>query len=542
MSQGKRAGRGISGLEKGRESPEVLAFAFLLAGFFLLPLLLASPFSPGGARERESSHVESARPGRIRWHPFGKEAFKLARSEDKPVLLSIVASWCHWCHVMEKETYGDREIARLINSSFIPIRVDRDERPDLDRHFQALLKAFSGESGLPLTAFLTPEGELFWGGTFFPPEDKGGQLGLRSLLPRLYRAYKERRGEVREVARTLSREVAELGARRLKATSLSAPALKALEDALISQTRLRHGGFGQREGPQFPRGPALQFLLTRHFRTGRPGLLLSARLTLDAMARGGIYDQLGGGFHRYAVDPGWRLPHLEKLTGPNAMLLTVYAEAYRATGEERYKRVAHGTADFALRELADRKGGGFFASLDSDSEPGDNGTYYRWRAAEVRALMPEPMARAAILHLGLSPADRLLKLDSLGRIPFIEKSPEEVASTLSLSPSRAEALLEQAKKRLLKARERRKPPSLDRRKYTDLNALMISAFLRASRALGREDLKSFALLSLEALIRRAYREGEGFCHLCSPAGPRVEGFLRDQAAAALALLDGYEVS
>ncbi|MBX6316615.1 MAG: thioredoxin domain-containing protein, partial [Isosphaeraceae bacterium] len=308
----------------------------------------------------------------VDWYPWGEEAIARARAEDKPIFLSIGYSACHWCHVMERECFESPEIARLMNDYFINIKVDREERPDLDQIYMAAVQAMTGHGGWPMSVFLTPDLKPFYGGTYFPPEDRHGMPGFPRVLLSVARAWKERRQEIVASAGQLTEQLQAIGQVPPSAGDLKVDLLDNAFRKLSRSFDPTHGGFG--DAPKFPHPMDLKVLLRHHRRTGDPHALHMVRLTLDKMARGGIYDHLGGGFARYSTDDRWLVPHFEKMLYDNALLASVYLEAYQATGEEDFARVARETMDYVLGRMTSPEGG-FYATEDADSE-GVEGKYY----------------------------------------------------------------------------------------------------------------------------------------------------------------------
>ena len=335
------------------------------------------------ANER-SPYLRHASHQKIDWHPWCDEAFERARREDKPVFLSTGAVWCHWCHVMAKESFEDDVIAALLNDLFINIKLDRDERPDIDRRYQQAVAAMGFGSGWPLSVFLTPDREPFFGGTYFPPADQQGRPGFGNVLRSVSTYYRSKRGNAVEYAQ---RVMNALKPEPMKKGELSEATLVDAEQAVLGAVDPENGGFGG--APKFPMPGALEFLIRRSERSADPSVGKAARRMLDAMARGGFHDHLGGGFHRYAVDQAWAIPHFEKMADDNAGLLRNYVDGFAVFGEERYRSVAQGILSF-IREVLSDPEGGFFGSQDADVTPDDEGGYFTWTEDELRkALDPE---------------------------------------------------------------------------------------------------------------------------------------------------------
>ncbi len=442
----------------------------------------------------------------VDWWPWGPEAFEEAKRRDVPVLLSVGYSACHWCHVMAAESFEDERTAAVLNEHFVPVKVDREERPDVDAVYMEAVQAATGQGGWPMTVFLTPDGEPFYFGTYFPPEPRHGMPGFRQVLEGVRTAWRDRRDEVGEVA---TRIVRELSGRRLDYGAAPAPQQAELHAALLELTReydATHGGFGG--APKFPPSMVLEFLLRHHARTGSEAALQMAADTCEAMARGGIYDQLGGGFARYAVDRTFTVPHFEKMLYDNALLCRVYAHLWRATGSDLARRVALETADFLVGELRTEQGG-FASALDADSErPSDTaarsasveggggrraggthgeGAYYVWTVDELRAVLGEEDAQFAARYYGVTP----------------EGSFEEGASVLRLVDGELATgeRIASVRERLLAARARRPRPGRDDKVVAAWNGLAIAALAETGGYFDRPDLVAAALDAADLLVR-----------------------------------------
>ena len=311
-----------------------------------------------------SPYLRSAAHQPVAWYEWGEEAFARARAEDKPILLDIGAVWCHWCHVIDRESYENPEVAELINRLFIPVKVDRDERPDVDARYQAAVSAISGQGGWPLTGFLTPEGKPFFGGTYFPPEDAMGRPGFKRILSTIAEAYKNRRAEVERAAGALADAVAQAETFTGARARFDARVADDLVDSIVRLFDLRNGGFGQT--PKFPHPSALELLLERYQTSREKHMLTVVESTLEKMGRGGVYDQLAGGFHRYSVDERWLVPHFEKMSYDNSELLKNYLHGYQVTGKSFFREVAEGIIGWVNEVLSDQARGGFYASQDAD--------------------------------------------------------------------------------------------------------------------------------------------------------------------------------
>ncbi len=348
-----------------------------------------------------SPYLRSAAHQPVEWYEWGDEAFARARAEDKPILLDIGAVWCHWCHVIDRESYEDPALAALINQFFIPVKVDRDERPDVDARYQTAISAISGQGGWPLTGFLLSDGRPFFGGTYFPPQDAMGRPSFRRVLESIAEAFRVRRDEVEKAAGALLGAVQQAEDSAGARGSWTPGLIRDLSDSILQHFDPHHGGFGS--GPKFPHSAAIDLLLERYQATREPQLLLAARTTLEKMAQGGVYDQLAGGFHRYSVDERWLVPHFEKMSYDNSELLKNYLHGYAVTRNPLFRETALGIIRWVDTTLSDRERGGFFASQDADISLDDDGDYFTWTLDEVRAVLAPDLARVVELYYDVGP-------------------------------------------------------------------------------------------------------------------------------------------
>jgi uncharacterized protein YyaL (SSP411 family) len=495
----------------------------------------------------------------IQWHEFGEEAFAAARTANKPVLLDIGAVWCHWCHVMDRESYDDAEVAAIVNEHYIAVKVDRDERPDIDSRYQAAVGALTGQGGWPLTAFLTPDGKPFYGGTYFPPADQYGRPGLKRVLLSIAQAYREKHGEVLEQAQMVESAISRAESFSAGGGKVSATVVEAILESARKMFDEVNGGFGS--APKFPHPAALDLVMDQYVRTNQCGtdneeLRTIFVTTLEKMARGGVYDQLAGGFHRYSVDERWIVPHFEKMSYDNSELLKNYVHAYQATGDGFFAEVAHDIIRWMDEWLSNRAHGGFYASQDADYSMDDDGDYFTWTLAETKAALAEDEAAVAALYYDIqetgdmhhNPAKNVLYVSSSAR-----SSVEEIARRLNLEEERARTLLAAAQKKMYAARRLRPTPYVDRTVYAGWNAMCVSAYLEAAKVLDLAEVRHFALRSLDRLLSEGWSAERGIKHVIAYSEASsdawaerrdvaIPGVLDDYAFAVIACLDAYEAT
>lgn len=458
----------------------------------------------------------------VDWYPWSKEALARARKEDRPLIISIGYSSCHWCHVMEKESFEDTETARLMNESFVAIKVDREERPDLDSLYIKAVSAMTGRAGWPLTVFATPEGIPFYGGSYFPKEDGFGLPSFKKVLVAVGTAYAKEKGMVDKVTADIERMLRE------KSATVEGEVSEEGQDMAFEASAAYFdqvfGGFGG--GTKFPHAMFLGFLLAYHGRTGRQGALSMVEKSLDAMAMGGIYDHLGGGFHRYSVDERWEVPHFEKMLYDNALLARLYAEAFRETGKPLYREVSLETLSYMLREMKGPSGG-FYASQDADVS-GEEGSYYLWGADEVREALGQG-------------AEKFMRFYSV-----TEEGNHEGRNTLRRSPlSSGTALpddIRSMKEELLRVRSQRKPPETDAKMIAAWNGLALSALAKASGVFKKPDLLEEAKKSASYLLDVLKGPDNTLGRYAFDNASVGRGLLEDYAIFGLGLLDIYGAS
>lgn len=488
----------------------------------------------------------------IQWHEWGEEAFAAAKRENKPMLLDIGAVWCHWCHVMDRESYDDPEVAKIVNEHFIAVKVDRDERPDIDSRYQAAVGALTGQAGWPLTAFLTPDGKPFYGGTYFPPDDRYGRPSFKRVLVSIANAYREKHGEVIEQAQMLTSAIAQAESFAGRSGNVSAAVIDAIAESALKMFDERHGGFGS--APKFPHPAALDLVMEHYARSGNEELLRVFSSTLEHMARGGVYDQLAGGFHRYSVDERWVVPHFEKMCYDNSELLKNYVHAYQSAGNEFFAEVARDIVRWMDEWLSDRAHGGFYASQDADYSMDDDGDYFTWTLDEARAVLTEGEAAVACLHYDVNEIGEM-QHNPAKTVLYVRASVEEIARRLSLTEEQVRELLAAAKKKMYAARLQRPTPYVDKTVYVGWNAMCISSYLDAARVLNLGEARQFALRSLDRLLAEGWHAGAGAGERSTPAlkhviaysDPTAErreisGVLDDYAFTVIACLDAYEAT
>jgi uncharacterized protein len=463
-----------------------------------------------------SPYLLQHRDNPVDWYPWGAEAMARAQEQDRPILLSVGYSACHWCHVMERESFEDPETAAYMNEHFVNVKVDREERPDIDAIYMEAVQAMSGQGGWPMTVFLDPDGVPFYGGTYFPPDESRGMPSFRMVMEAVLVAFRDKREEIRERAPGTRARLGAIGA--LEASS-GLPEEAELERAvanLLAAADERNGGFGG--APKFPPASALGLLLAR-------GERAVVERTLDAMLAGGIYDQLGGGFARYSVDAAWLVPHFEKMLYDNALLARAYLQGWQAFGHERYRRVCEETLDWMLREMRGPEGG-FYSALDADSE-GEEGRFYVWTAAQVREVLGEG-AEPVLEHYGVTEAGNF-----------------EGANVLHLAAGAAAPEpdgLAEARRALLEARAERVRPGLDDKRLTSWNALAIATLAEAGAVLGHEDYLAAARECAELLLTRMRDANGRLLRTFKDGDARLNAYLEDHAYLLEALLTLYESS
>lgn len=472
----------------------------------------------------------------VDWYPWGEEALAAAKEQDKPILLSIGYSACHWCHVMERESFENEEIAALMNKHFICIKVDREERPDLDQIYMNAVQMMTGSGGWPMTVFLTPNGIPFYGGTYFPPVDRYNMPGFPRVLIGVSEAYRNRRADIESTGQEILKELQSLNNFRATDEELSDAILRKAYHALAQRYDHRYGGFGR--APKFPQPMNLNFILQTYCRSRNEEALEILENTLDCMARGGIYDHLAGGFARYSTDEKWLVPHFEKMLYDNALLSSIYLQAYRLTGREQFRRVSIETLDWVMREMTDPSGG-FYSTLDADSE-GVEGKYYVWEKLEIERLLGADAA-AFSSYYGVTDEGNFEDKNIL-HIPKPEEEwLEQCAKRHSITVDELILLLDRSRQKLLKARAGRVRPGCDDKILTGWNALMIKAFAEAGRVLEHNAFTEVAVKAAQLIFKSCLKDGK-LMHSYKNGEARFNGYLDDYAYLLDALIAVYEAT
>ena len=469
----------------------------------------------------------------VEWYPWGEEALSRSRDEDKPILLSIGYSACHWCHVMERESFEDEAIASMMNANFVNIKVDREERPDLDAVYMEAVQMLTGSGGWPMTVFLTPEGKPFYGGTYFPPTDRMNMPGFPRLLLAVTEAYRTNRGEVERVTNQLTEQMGRSGQISQGSSLLSADILHEAYSRLAANFDYQNGGFGA--APKFPQPMTPEFLLRYYHHGHSPRALEMVEMTLEKMAYGGMYDQLGGGFHRYSTDAFWLVPHFEKMLYDNALLARLYLHAWQITGRDLYERITEEILDYVLREMTDPLGG-FYSAQDADSE-GVEGKFFVWSPDEIREVLGEGDGNMLGGFYGVTDAGNFEGANILN----IPQGPEAFALEHGIGEEELAALIARDKPKLLDEREKRIHPFRDDKVISSWNGLMLRAFAEAGAALKRTDFLTAAEanarflhqeMMMDGSLLRTFREGQA----------KIPGYLEDYACVADGYLALYEAT
>lgn len=490
---------------------------------------------PNRLAQESSPYLQQHGSNPVDWFPWGAEALARALAEDKPIFLSIGYAACHWCHVMEHESFEDAATAEILNRNFVCIKVDREERSDLDSIYMQAVVAMTGHGGWPMSVWLNPQREPFYGGTYFPPERRHGMPGFKELLRNLAEAWQQRRGELQENTRAMLEHLRSPAAAGGAAGALpDAGLLPQALQAVLQSFDWSNGGWGA--APKFPQPMTIEFLLRQHARSADPLALEMAERTLQAMAAGGMYDQLGGGFHRYAVDDHWLVPHFEKMLYDNAQLARVYLHAFQVTGKPLYKRIVEETCDYLLREMTE-PGGGFYSAQDADSE-GEEGRFFVWSVAEVREILK---------------ADALLFMEAFDvtaggnfeghSILHVQVPLALLAEKYKLAEDEVESRLARARMQLWAVREQRIKPLRDEKVLTAWNGLALAALAEAARVLGRADYLLAAQRNAEFVLGTLHTANGRLLRTWRAGSPaKLNAYLEDYANYADGLLELYQAT
>src|SRR6202041_3075952 len=463
-----------------------------------------------------SSYLRSAMHQPVYWQEWGPEAFDLAAQLDKPILLDVGAVWCHWCHVMDRESYEDASLAATINEHFVAIKVDRDERPDVDARYQAAVAAISGQGGWPLTAVLTPDGRPYFAGTYFPASDRFGRPGFGRVLLTMAQAWRERREEALESAGSVMAAIEQnesfSGGEAGSEDAVTLSLVDKIAASALNQFDPRNGGFGAQ--PKFPYPAALDLLLELAMNRENGAAAQAFAVTLEKMARGGVYDHLAGGFHRYSVDERWVVPHFEKMLYDNTELLRNYVHGFQTFVRQDFHETARQIVDWLDPTMTDRERGGFYASQDADINLDDDGDYYTWTLNEARQVLSGEELEFAAAYYDIGDLGDMHH-NPAKNVLHVKHTLDAVASRVGKGREETQALLGRAHARLYAARGERPTPFIDTTVYTNWNALAVSAYFEAAQVLRLPEVKAFALLTLDRLLAEGLHPERGLAHVIS---------------------------
>lgn len=469
----------------------------------------------------------------VDWCPWGEEAFAKAKAEDKPVLVSIGYSACHWCHVMEHESFEDEETAAVMNENFVNIKVDMEERPDVDQIYMTFVQLTTGRGGWPMNVFMTADKLPFFGGTYFPPVNRYNMPSFRQILVSVAEAYRDKRDELLHSANDILGEMRRVGLSEFSPVGLTTEQLDTAFQSFARTFDAANGGFGG--APKFPPSMSLEFLLRYHKRTGNENALEIVRKTCQKMAGGGIYDQLGGGFHRYAVDAIWLAPHFEKMLYDNAQLIRVYLHLFQVTKDGSFKRIAEETLEYVSREMLD-EGGAFYSTQDADSE-GEEGKFFIWEPEEIKAVLGEEDAQIFNFYYDVSESGNFEEKNILN----INNTIADAAEALKISEDKLNGVLERGRSALFEVREKRIKPFRDEKVLTAWNGLMLAAFAEAAAILGRDDLLEIAKRNADFVIENMQIDGR-LLRTWKDGKAKLNGYLEDYANFTDGLVELFQAS
>ncbi len=470
----------------------------------------------------------------VDWHPWGAEALGIARAHDRPIFLSIGYSACHWCHVMERESFENEDTAALMNTHFVNIKVDREERPDLDAIYMEAVQAMTGSGGWPMSVFLTPSGQPFYGGTYYPPQPRYGMPSFSQVLLAVSDAYKNRREDIDSQAQRLTDAIGRTASLSSGGDTLGSETLGEATGRLLQQFDQQHGGFGDQ--PKFPQPMTLEFAMSQYRRSGDPDVLRVAEHTLQQMAAGGIYDQIGGGFHRYSVDRIWLVPHFEKMLYDNAQLLRAYLHAWQINGRPEYRRAIDETVDYVLREMTAPEGG-FYSAQDADSE-GEEGKFFVWTAEEVEAVLGGEEADLLGRAYGVTPGGNFEGKTILN----LKNTAAELAQQSGAPVESVVERLSESRRKLFNEREKRVKPGRDDKILTEWNGLMVHALTDVGVVLGRADALDAAAKAAAFILAQMSQENGFLFRSYKDGRARFNAYLEDYAAFARGLVALYEAT
>jgi uncharacterized protein YyaL (SSP411 family) len=547
--------RKLSPRRSGSSRGRCLAAAVFLAGFLCIPACRMPPPAVQGEEVHTVAEPQAQHTNRLKdaaspyllqhahnpvdWYPWGDEALQKARDEGKPIFLSIGYSACHWCHVMAHESFEDEAIAEYLNEHFVNIKVDREERPDLDAIYMSAVQIMTGSGGWPMSVWLTPDLKPFYAGTYFPPRDMYGRPGFRTVLESIVRTWETRRQDIEQSAEEITGYIRQsMQMRTGEAETVTPDLLRKAADELAHAYDPVHGGFSP--APKFPSAPSIQVLLRQYVHNGDEKLSEMALETLRKMARGGIYDHLGGGFHRYSVDEKWLVPHFEKMLYDNGQLVQAYLEAYQVSRDPLFSRVARETLDYVLRDMTDPSGG-FYSAEDADSE-GQEGKFYIWSRREIENILGADDAAVFSAYYGVADDGNFSSHEPYHagqNILHVARSPEEVAAELGIPPEQLEERLAPMREKLLAEREKRVRPGRDDKILASWNALMISAFAHGYQVLEEPRYLEAAKAAADFVLTQMVKDGE-LQHSYRRGQARFPGYLDDYAFMSVALVDLYE--
>lgn len=502
-------------------------------------ILEKEPKEPNRLIKEKSPYLLQHAYNPVDWYPWGEEAFEKARKENKPVFLSIGYSTCHWCHVMAHESFEDEEVAGLMNEAFVSIKVDREERPDIDNIYMTVCQIILGRGGWPLNIIMTPGKKPFFAGTYIPKNTRFNQIGMLELVPRIKEIWKQQHEEVLDSAEKITSTIQEM-IKESSGEGLGEEVIEEVYEELLSSFDTEYGGFSG--APKFPTPHKISFLLRYWRRSRNPEALHMAEYTLDKMLRGGIYDHLGSGFHRYSTDSMWLLPHFEKMLYDQALTAIAYTEAYQVTGKDLYKETAEGIFDYVLRDLTSPEGG-FYCGEDADVE-GEEGKYYLWTLEEIRSILGPEDSELIIKMFNLREEgnfeEEIRGRETGTNLFYMARSPGSLAAKMKIPVEEVEKKVKAAREKLLKARYERKRPSLDDKILTDWNGLMIAAFAKGYQVFGEQRYLKAAEKAADFILMALYSPGDGLLHRYRDGVAGISGTSDDYAFLIHGLLELYE--